>query len=95
VSHHLRAIAEPSTWYDGAVRVTIDRAGRVVIPKWVRDQVGMTAGEVELVIDGGAVRLEPIPGEGLVDVDGRLTIPATGASIDDELVATLRDADRR
>jgi hypothetical protein len=33
--------------------------------------------------------------DALVEVDGRLVIPASGATIDDELVRALRDAYRR
>lgn len=77
------------------MRTTIDKAGRVVIPKAVRDEVGLSAGDVELVVDGAGVRIEPVTGSGLVEQDGRLVIPATGALVDDELVDTIRAADRR
>ena len=37
---------------------TIDRAGRVVIPSEIRKRLGLTPGtELELVIDGFAIRL--------------------------------------
>jgi AbrB family looped-hinge helix DNA binding protein len=40
------------------MRSTIDKAGRVVIPSEVRKRLGLTAGtEIEVVIDGFAVRL--------------------------------------
>jgi AbrB family looped-hinge helix DNA binding protein len=77
------------------MRTTIDKAGRVVIPRVLRDQVGLRAGEVEIVADGAGVRIEAIAGEGLSEVGGRLVIPAAGVPIDDELVRGLRDADRR
>ena len=78
------------------MRTTIDKAGRVVIPRAVRDRVGITAGEVEITADGAGVRIEPIAGEeGLVEVAGRLVIPPAGTAVDDMLVRELRDADRR
>jgi len=78
------------------MRTTIDKAGRVVIPRAVRDRVGLTAGEVEITADGAGVRIEPIAGEeGLVEVAGRLVIPPAGTTVDDMLVRELRDADRR
>lgn len=77
------------------MRSTIDKAGRLVVPKVLRDQIGLRAGAVELIADGTAIRIEPVPGEGLVEEGGRLVIPASGAGIDDELVRALRDADRR
>jgi AbrB family looped-hinge helix DNA binding protein len=77
------------------MRSTIDKAGRVVIPKPLRDRVGLLAGDVELSVDGAGIRIEPVAGEGLVEERGRLVIPTSGVPIDDELVRTLRDADRR
>lgn len=77
------------------MRSTIDKAGRLVIPKALRDELGLRAGEVELSADGAALRVVPVHDDMLVEVDGRLVIPASGITIDDELVQTLRDADRR
>jgi AbrB family looped-hinge helix DNA binding protein len=77
------------------MRGTIDKAGRVVIPRALRDRLGITAGEVEITVDGAGVRIEPVAGEGLVEVAGRLVIPASGAAVDDALVRGLRDAEQR
>ena len=77
------------------MRSTIDKAGRLVIPKALRDALGLRPGDVELTADGAALRVMPVHEDTLVEVDGRLVIPASGTSIDDELVQTLRDADRR
>ncbi len=77
------------------MRSTIDKAGRVVVPKQLRDQAGLVPGEVEITIDGSGLRLEPVAGSGLVEDGGRLVIPAEGAEVDDDLVRSLRDADRR
>jgi len=77
------------------MRTTIDKAGRVVIPRALREQVGLGAGEVEVTADGSGVRIEPVAGEGLTEIGGRLVIPASGAAVDDALVRALRDADRR
>ena len=67
----------------------------MVIPRALRDQVGLSPGEVEVTIDGSGVRIEPVAGEGLTEVGGRLVIPASGIAVDDDLVRALRDADRR
>jgi AbrB family looped-hinge helix DNA binding protein len=77
------------------MRATIDKAGRLVIPKVLRDQVGLAPGEVELVADGAGLRIEALASDDLVESDGRLVIPRTSGSIDDDDVRALRDADRR
>jgi AbrB family looped-hinge helix DNA binding protein len=76
------------------MRTTIDKAGRLVIPKPLRDRLGLE-GEVEVVADGVGVRIEPVVGEGLETEKGFLVIPASGTKITDEDVRALRDADRR
>lgn len=77
------------------MRTTIDKAGRLVIPKVLRDQLGLHAGEVEVSADGAALRVAAIAGDELEKVDGRLVIPASGARIDDDLIRALRDGDQR
>lgn len=70
-------------------------AGRVVIPKALRDEVGLGPGEVEIARDGAGIRLEAVPGTGFETRAGHMVIPEAGVEVDDELVRTLRDADRR
>jgi AbrB family looped-hinge helix DNA binding protein len=77
------------------MRTTIDKAGRLVIPKQLRDHVGSRPGEVEITVDGTGLRVEPLAEESLEERDGRLVIPAAGAPIDDDLVSSLRDAGQR
>lgn len=67
----------------------------MVIPKALRDELGLGPGSVEVVADGAGIRVEPVALEHLVERDGRLVIPAGGAAIDDETVRKLRDADQR
>jgi AbrB family looped-hinge helix DNA binding protein len=76
------------------MRAAIDKAGRLVIPKALRDSLGLVPGEVEVTPDGAGLHIEPLANDYLADEDGFLVIPAE-ASIDDELVRTLRDADQR
>jgi AbrB family looped-hinge helix DNA binding protein len=77
------------------MRTTIDKAGRLVIPRRLRDRIGLAGGgEVELELDGAALRIEPVSGSELKEVDGFLVIPATGTPITGDEVRQLIDADR-
>lgn len=66
-----------------------------MIPKQLRDHVGLRPGEVEVTADGTGLRVEPLAEDSLDERNGRLVIPAAGAQINDELVRSLRDAGRR
>ena len=61
------------------MRVTIDKAGRVVIPAAIRDRTGLTAGaEIEITEDGTGIRLERVaPGPKLVKIGRRLVARPT------------------
>ena len=77
------------------MRTTIDKAGRLVIPRSLRDRVGLTGGgEVELELDGAAIRLEPVGGGELREDGGLLFIPAVGTPVTGVAVRELIDADR-
>ena len=79
--------------------VTIDGVGRVVIPKAVRDALGLTAEtELDVIVDGNSVRLEPIRHhERTVEiVDGLPRFVAVdGVSLTDEDVRAIRLSLRR
>lgn len=66
-----------------------------MIPKALRDRLGLAPGEVELTADGAALRIEAVPYGELAERGDRLVIPAGGAAIDDDVVQALRDADQR
>ncbi len=73
------------------MRTTVDSAGRIVIPKSLREQAGLLPGvELRIELDGSGIHIEPATGSGL-EASGRfLTIPATGEKIDGDLVNRLR-----
>ena len=77
------------------MKTTIDKAGRLVIPRPLRDRIGLAdGGEVEVELDGAAIRIEPVSGGGLRDDGGLLVIPATGTPLTAATVRELLDADR-
>ena len=77
------------------MKATIDKAGRLVIPKELRARLGLGPGEVELFEDGAALRLEPLAGDDLVEQDGLLMVPPAGVKVTAEDIRALREADQR
>lgn len=79
------------------MRATIDKAGRLVIPKPLRDAVGLTPGEVDLELVGAELRVRPASiDESVLEKDGRLVITGPAdVAIDDDQVRALRRALQR
>lgn len=77
------------------MRTTIDKAGRLVIPKALREQAGISAGDVEISLDGAAIRIESVVSDDLVEEDGLLLLPSGGPELDADMVRELRLADQR
>lgn len=77
------------------MRTTIDKAGRLVIPRPIRDRIGLAGGgQVDVELDGAGIRIEPVAGSELRVDGGLLVIPASGVEVDDAVVRNLLDADR-
>ena len=64
------------------MRVTIDKAGRVVIPAQVRERTGLVPGaELELSLEDSTIRLQRVaPGPRLVKVGRRLVARPSASS---------------
>lgn len=74
---------------------TIDSAGRLVVPKRLRERLGLRPGPVELEVDGSDLRVRPIAGDTVADDEGWLVVPTSGATVTDDEVQALRDGDQR
>jgi AbrB family looped-hinge helix DNA binding protein len=81
------------------MRTTIDVAGRVVVPKALRDELGLTGGqELEIVVRDGRLELEPPPvamhleprGDIVVAVPDEVVAPLTSALVRETLERTRR-----
>ena len=79
------------------MRATIDRAGRVVIPKQVRDELGLNGGEeLELTARDGRIEIEPTsPPMALVERDGFLAAEAEGDEVEPLTAADVREVVER
>ncbi len=75
--------------------VSIDRAGRVVIPKDVRDRLSLSGdSQLELSVEGDELRLAPVrtPGRRVVEIDGWPVVEAVpGLHVTDSDVQRWRD----
>ena len=84
------------------MRSTIDRAGRVVVPKPIREAANLRPGtEVEFRVQGGRVEIEPVPLTVSLQRRGSLVVavpeadqPVMRAVDVDETLAQLRDGSR-
>jgi AbrB family looped-hinge helix DNA binding protein len=79
--------------------VTMDRAGRVVIPKELRERLSLEAdAELEIELDGGALRLVPVRvAPRALELEGGWPVfrAVGGHRLTDADVQRLRDADQR
>lgn len=77
----------------------IDKAGRIVVPKDVREQLNFTANtELELTVEGDSLRIRPAarPARTLQLVEGFPVFAATDSgALGDLDVQRLKDADQR
>jgi AbrB family looped-hinge helix DNA binding protein len=85
-----------SRWYRIPMEAIIDQAGRIVLPKPLRDALGLLPGtKVDISAYGAGAQLVPAGRTAqLVEEDGVL-VAAGETPVDDDIVFALTDAGRR
>lgn len=78
------------------MRVTVDAVGRIVIPKRIRDRLGIQSGaEVEVVETETGVRVDvPVVAHRVLHSGGRRVVK-TGTALSAETALAVRDELRR
>lgn len=85
-----------SGWYHVPMESVVDQAGRVVLPKPIRDALGLLPGtKVDISPYGAGVQVVPAGRTArLVEEDGVL-VSAGHTVVDDDILFSLIDAGRR
>ena len=83
-------------WYGFPVEAVIDQAGRIVLPKYIRDALGLLPGtKVDISPYGAGVQVLPAGRTArLVEEDGAL-VSAGETPVDDDILFGLIDAGRK
>jgi len=83
-------------WYLIPMEAVVDQAGRVVLPKYIRDALGLLPGtKVDISPYGAGVQIVPTGRTArLVEEDGVL-VSAGDTPVDDDVLFGLIDAGRR
>jgi AbrB family looped-hinge helix DNA binding protein len=85
-----------SGWYDIPMEAVVDQAGRIVLPKFIRDALGLLPGtKVDISPYGAGVQVVPAGRTArLVEEDGVL-VSAGETPVDDDILFGLIDAGRK
>jgi AbrB family looped-hinge helix DNA binding protein len=85
-----------SDWYDNPMEAVVDQAGRIVLPKFIRDALGLLPGtKVDISPYGAGVQVVPAGRTArLVEEDGVL-VSAGETPVDDDILFGLIDAGRK
>lgn len=84
-------------WYAHGMKTTIDRAGRIVVPKALRDRLGFSAGtEIDVSAYGDGLFVVPERRTARLERDeaGRL-VATSETPVDDDIVFGVLDDLRR
>lgn len=78
------------------MKATVDSVGRILVPKALRDALGLRAGEtVDISRYGSGLQLIPVSRTARLIEDGGVLVAQSSTEIDDDLIFGLIDAGRR
>ena len=83
-------------WYPCPMEAVIDQAGRIVLPKPVRDALGLLPGtKVDISPYGAGVQIVPAGRTARLIEDDGVLVSSGETPVDDDIVFALIDAGRR
>lgn len=81
------------TNYHYAMKTTIDGAGRIVVPKALRDRLALAAGsEVEIELVGDGVLLRPAAADSAIVAEDGVLVHRGGKAVALDVAAFIREA---
>jgi AbrB family looped-hinge helix DNA binding protein len=105
VTHRFDGASHPSTaghgklgrsWYAIPMKATVDSVGRVVLPKPLRDALGLTPGSrVDITQYGASLQIVPTGRTARIVQENGVPVATGETTIDDETMFGLIDFGRR
>jgi len=78
------------------VEASVDGLGRIVVPKPLRDALGLTSGsKVDISFYGAGLQIVPVSRTARIVSEGDRLVATGETTIDDDVVFGLIDANRR
>jgi AbrB family looped-hinge helix DNA binding protein len=83
-------------WYHFPMEATVDQAGRIVLPKLIRDALGLLPGtKVDISPYGAGVQIVPAGRTARLVEENGVLVSAGETPVDDDILFSLIDAGRR
>lgn len=85
-----------SNWYRFPMEAVVDQAGRIVLPKYIRDALGLLPGtKVDISPYGAGVQVVPAGRTARLVEENGVLVAAGDTAVDDDMLFGLIDAGRR
>jgi AbrB family looped-hinge helix DNA binding protein len=83
-------------WYHSPMEAIVDQAGRIVLPKSIRDALGLLPGtKVDISPYGAGVQVVPAGRTARLVEENGVLVSAGETPVDDDILFSLIDAGRR